>query len=355
MDPAYQRFLDLIKIDAPVSRLIKNQVFEDQNLDYKFVEHLENFQVPGGKKEWLGLKIDFALMASELANTDGGIIVWNVKCQPKESPSGRKLDLPEKPSKISHSGQAIKERLLQIENSITDPIIIGIRHEVVEKDYVISYIPKSPHAPHRCKHDNQYYFRVGCSKEIVPHGVLERMFLARQKPLIEICRTSPKQIKNQDNVTVGIVLKNLGSISLKNPTFRISCNGKFYGFLSGTLQKSITATRLEANPNADKGETHIQFNSERAHSLHPGGVVELANLSLLSPEREICNPFHIEISISAEDYWESFYDIVEFPNNIMISDFPLVLDTATGKYSTTDWLDAVPLKKKFNNGMLVIV
>src|SRR5207249_1986644 len=85
------------------------------------------------------------------------------------------------------------------------------------RGFAISYIPKSPVAPHQAVQVMQYYMRAGSSFVPVPHGVLAGMFGRRPQPVVKHSwsfHPEIEQMQHPDGATIafalGFNLKNRG-------------------------------------------------------------------------------------------------------------------------------------------------
>jgi hypothetical protein len=125
---------------------------------------------------------NLAKAISGFGNSEGGIIVWGVdSSKDKDSADVAHTKFPI---------QIVKKFLSWLEGAVsgcTIPPHSGVRHHYIsinEKDegFVISYIPKSVHAPHQVVGKNQYYIRAGSNFVPTPHAVLEGMFGRRPQP-----------------------------------------------------------------------------------------------------------------------------------------------------------------------------
>jgi hypothetical protein len=121
---------------------------------------------------------------SGFGNSEGGVIVWGVDCSKgKDGADVAKAKLPITDAKRFQSW---------LEGAIsgcTVPPHSGVRNATVligksQAGFVVTYIPKSDHAPHQMIGKLQYYIRAGSDFVPTPHQVLAGMFGKRPQPRV---------------------------------------------------------------------------------------------------------------------------------------------------------------------------
>ena len=131
---------------------------------------------------------NLAKAISGFGNSEGGIIVWGVDCSKASDGS----DVPDK----SHPITDVRRFVSWVESAVsgcTIPPHIGIQNQPIEIDdkgngngFVVTYIPKSDHAPHQEIPSRRYYIRAGSSFVPTLHDVLAGMFGRRPQPKIKV-------------------------------------------------------------------------------------------------------------------------------------------------------------------------
>lgn len=118
----------------------------------------------------------FAEAISGFGNSEGGVIVWGVRC----AEDGRGSDTPSEKRPIVDTQRFVGwlERAI---SGCTVPPHSGVRNQAVG-NCVVTLIPKSNQAPHQVAGKNQYYIRAGSSFVPAPHSVLAGMFGRRPQP-----------------------------------------------------------------------------------------------------------------------------------------------------------------------------
>lgn len=151
---------------------------------------------------------------SGFGNSEGGVIVWGVYC------TKDKLDPADIPRR-KHPIKDVKKFVSFLESAISVctipphykvqnyPVVINRNDE----GFVITYIPKSVHAPHQVVKDYKYYMRAGSSFMPVTHGILAGMFGRRPQPHVfhSFFFQSPDVINEKRiKITIGFVMHNEG-------------------------------------------------------------------------------------------------------------------------------------------------
>ena len=156
-------------------------------------------------------KKNYAKALSAFANSAGGIIVWGIDAP--SAPKGIRGKVP------IRQPQVFAEHLDSLASRLVSPPVEGVENLVVREPdgsgYVVSYIPKSLHAPHRAEshHTKKYYQRSGDSFLQLEHWQLEYMFGRRLVPELRLlweklcpsirfprfyrCRVAPQPTKSR--------------------------------------------------------------------------------------------------------------------------------------------------------------
>lgn len=155
---------------------------------------------------------NLAKAISGFGNSEGGVIVWGVDCSKDKDYSD-----------VAHSKvpiQNVKRFLSWLEGVVsgcTIPPHSGIQCHYISinaKDdgFVISYIPKSIHAPHQVIGKNQYYIRAGSNFVPTPHSVLQGMFGRRPQPhVFHTFSIEPAEfISGKIKMRIGFMIRNDG-------------------------------------------------------------------------------------------------------------------------------------------------
>ena len=154
---------------------------------------------------------NFGIAISGFGNSQGGIIIWGVKCSKKDDGAD-----------VAHTKIPIHnpERFLSwLEGNISNrtlPAHPSVRNHVIktsqENGYIISLIPKSDYAPHQEITTNQYYMRSGSSFMKVPHDILAGLFGRRPSPNIghDFLIMPIKYEGDHPIIEIGLMLSNKG-------------------------------------------------------------------------------------------------------------------------------------------------
>jgi hypothetical protein len=128
---------------------------------------------------------NLAKAISGFGNSEGGVIIWGVDCSKAFDGS----DV----AKAEYPITNVKRFVSWLEGTIsgcTIPPHTGVQNHPIEidtkgKGFVITYIPKSEHAPHQEIQSRKYYIRAGSDFIPTPHDVLAGMFGKRPQPNIK--------------------------------------------------------------------------------------------------------------------------------------------------------------------------
>lgn len=129
---------------------------------------------------------NLAKAISGFGNSEGGVIVWGVDCSKDFDGS----DV----AKAEHPVTDVKRFVSWLQGTIsgcTVPPHTGVQNHSVEIDdkgsgFVVTFIPKSDHAPHQEIPSRKYYIRAGSDFVPTPHDVLAGMFGKRPQPKIKV-------------------------------------------------------------------------------------------------------------------------------------------------------------------------
>lgn len=114
---------------------------------------------------------------SGFGNSEGGVLVWGVKCTDVAT---RKHPLADAPKFASWLEHAISGCTVPPHSTVRNHVIARTKRK--NSGFVATLIPKSDYAPHQVTGRNQYYIRVGSSFMPTPHSVLAGMFGRRPQP-----------------------------------------------------------------------------------------------------------------------------------------------------------------------------
>lgn len=152
--------------EAAVDELIDQRQSEELFLDFK-----RSADNGAGRRLHDRDRQNLARAISGFGNSEGGIVVWGVDCRERPGEG----DLPGEKLRIADS----KRFVSWIEGAVsgcTVPAHSGVQHHPIESGLAVTYVPKSPLAPHQCVFDLRYYIRAGSNFLPVPHAVLAGMF-----------------------------------------------------------------------------------------------------------------------------------------------------------------------------------
>lgn len=128
---------------------------------------------------------NLAKAISGFSNSEGGVIVWGIDCS--RDFDGSDVATAEYPI------MNVKRFVSWLEGVIsgcTIPPNTGVQNHPLEIDsegngFVLTYIPKSDHAPHQDISSKKYYIRAGSNFVPILHDVLAGMFGKRPQPNIK--------------------------------------------------------------------------------------------------------------------------------------------------------------------------
>ena len=119
---------------------------------------------------------NLAKAISGFGNSEGGILIWGIDCSKEKDGT----DVAKYKNPIINPARFVS----WLENAVSGCTVpphprvrnISICLDGEDKGFVITYIPKSHHAPHQVVGKLQYYIRAGSNFVPVPHMVLPGMF-----------------------------------------------------------------------------------------------------------------------------------------------------------------------------------
>ena len=159
-----------------IDELIETRKQEELFLDFK-----RSSDNGSGKRLSDTDRNNFSKAISGFGNSEGGVIVWGVYCSKDKDGA----DVPHTKIPIDNP-----TRFAGWLNSVISGCTIPPHQEVKnfpiiaenEKGFVLTYIPKSNHAPHQSVSNKHYYIRAGSDFFPSPHDVLAGMFGRRPQP-----------------------------------------------------------------------------------------------------------------------------------------------------------------------------
>ena len=128
---------------------------------------------------------NLAKAISGFGNSEGGVVIWGVDCSKDFDGS----DV----AKAEYPITNVKRFVSWLEGAIsgcTIPPHTGVQNHPLEIDskgngFVVTYIPKSEHAPHQEIQSRRYFIRAGSDFMPTPHDVLAGMFGRRPQPKVK--------------------------------------------------------------------------------------------------------------------------------------------------------------------------
>jgi hypothetical protein len=179
--------------EAAIDAFVADREAESLFLDFKRAANGGS-----GRKLHQDDRSNLARAISGFGNSEGGIIIWGVDCREGEDYADvarAKFPLEDAQRFLSWLEGAI--------SSATIPVHSTVEHHAIlienAKGFVITYIPKSNHAPHQViasgKGQYHYYIRAGSDFVPTPHAVLSGMFGRRPQPFVfQMFITAPPQL-----------------------------------------------------------------------------------------------------------------------------------------------------------------
>jgi hypothetical protein len=266
-----------------IDEFILTQKSEELFLDFKLSADNGN-----GKRLNENDRNNLAKSISGFSNSEGGVIVWGIDCSKDFDGS----DV----ATAKHHITNVKRFVSWLEEAIsgcTIPPNTGVQNHPLEIDsggngFVLTYIPKSDHAPHQDVSSKKYYIRAGSNFVPILHDVLAGMFGRRPHPKIK-CNFLAYPFKVNDNrirMSVGFHISNDGpgiAEGLFVSVLALSIGGSNCSFQFYDLQEGF---RLFKSINCFSAIGNLDIR------LPPGGWLTIAKILL-----DLFPPFTQELRI----------------------------------------------------------
>lgn len=208
MESAKDIFEKIIKDgEAAIDEFITTRKSEELFLDFK-----RSANNGSGTRLHQNDRENLAKAISGFGNSEGGVVIWGVDCSSDQDYAD-----------VAHTKfpiENVKRFVSWLEGVVsrcTIPPHVGVQHHCVitgggDSGFVVTYIPKSGHAPHQVVGNLRYYIRAGSSFVPTPHAVLAGMFGRRPQPsvfhMFTILPAEPQD--EMIEVQVGFLIKNMG-------------------------------------------------------------------------------------------------------------------------------------------------
>lgn len=208
MDRAEEIFNRVVeKGEAAIDDFILTRTSEELFLDFK-----RSSDNGAGRSLSQTDRNNLARAISGFGNSEGGVIIWGVDCSDDATNADvAKARIPLVDAKRFQSW---------LEGAIsgcTIPPHSGVHNATVlsgksQAGFVVTYIPKSDHAPHQMVGKLQYYIRAGSDFVPTPHQVLAGMFGKRpQSHIYPLYLTSAPVIEGEAiSAQLGFIVRNGG-------------------------------------------------------------------------------------------------------------------------------------------------
>jgi len=161
----------------------------DRESESLFLDFKRSADNGNGKKLHMNDRINLARAISGFGNSEGGVIVWGVECREGvdcADVAQAKFPLVNPQRYRSWLESAVSASTIPPHSNVTHHSIISSSNS--QEGYVVTYIPKSNHAPHQVitsgRGNFHYYIRAGSDFVPTPHAVLAGMFGRRPQPFI---------------------------------------------------------------------------------------------------------------------------------------------------------------------------
>lgn len=178
MDRAEEIFNRIVeKGEVAIDDFILTRTSEELFLDFK--RSSDN-----GAEKFLSQndRNNLAKAISGFGNSEGGVIVWGVDCSKDATDADvakAKVPLADAKRFQSWLEGAISGCTIPPHSGVRNAAVLSGKSQV---GFVVTYIPKSNHAPHQMVGKLQYYIRAGSDFIPTPHQVLAGMFGKRPQP-----------------------------------------------------------------------------------------------------------------------------------------------------------------------------
>lgn len=283
----FAEFRDYVSLENLVSR--KQE--EGLHLEFKQKENANDPNLsPADKKS-------FSEALSQFANSDGGVLVWGVATEHKDSIA---ID---KASRLVPIDQIEKfsSNLQSFMKDAVSPMVDGVLYKTLfdptapTKGNVIVQIPASDKTPHRAEWSKtrEYLKRNQQGKYKLEHFDLEDMFGRRQKPRLELIIDAPNSTSDSEK-------------KVREFTFRIINRGRNIGrficiFIKfGNGVSCINKSGFQDVSSLNNGIVTFSYNNN-LEVIHPNGVSN--NIGKITLKLDDCLKTEVEafISISCEN------------------------------------------------------
>lgn len=221
---------------------------------------------------------NLAKAISGFGNSEGGVIVWGIDCS--RDFDGSDVATAEHP--ITNVRRFVSW-LEGVISGCTIPPNTGVQNHPLEIDsegngFVVTYIPKSDHAPHQEIPSRRYYIRAGSNFVPIPHDVLAGMFGRRPQPKVKCNFFAYPFTTNKDRgdmvITIGFHICNEGGVIADN-------------FFTSILPLSIGGSKCNWSFSPEGKGFHVYKSlncvsilSKEDIRLPPGGWLLLAKMIL---------------------------------------------------------------------------
>lgn len=202
-----------------IERAVSEQELETLYLDFKESATTSGAMTKDDRKN-LGRYL------SGFANASGGVIVWGVRARSVDDRNPLKQAVELAP--IARIRRFADDLLSQI-GQVVERLVAGVEvhHFLSNADdasgFAIVYIPASSNKPHMCiaADEGRYYLRSGSQTLVIGHTLVEALFLAQERPRLELQVTTSK-VETRDSMAPALhqlavlAVKNVGEVSAKN-------------------------------------------------------------------------------------------------------------------------------------------
>ena len=195
-----------LETEEHLNCLIKNQIEENTNLEYKDPSALNNNK-------------EIAKDISAMANSNGGVIIYGL-CEDKKDHKPTRIDW------IQDNQQ--KERIEQVlQANVTPKIEINIKSILCKIDsskFVLKVeVPKSDTTPHQDHFDKDrriYWRRNGYTTREMEHYEVESLFFTRKNPKLEIFLKNVSE--SRDKPAFDVYIRNTGKVVAEQTHIQLS-------------------------------------------------------------------------------------------------------------------------------------
>jgi hypothetical protein len=289
-----KEYFDTIDINE-IDRFLTDKQEENIELEFKTVNHPDyNDENRHYDKE------NISEVLSGFANSNGGIVVWGIKC--KANSSGQDVAKEKKPIKQLTKFLNLLNRL---ESQAVTPPITGIEHKkiVISDDtgFIKTFIPKSDTAPHMANFSGKHYFkRSGDSFIQCEHYDIVDMFSRKKSPQLRfVVKVDRKEIMHQSQCRWRII------VSMANDGNNIAK----YPYLALNISPFTQKDEFGLNGNRGTGLAYVKNNVLYQHNysggidqvIYPGAVLDIDKFYCELPINADPPTLTIDYTITAED------------------------------------------------------